>query len=124
MSGLESRPKALLIVEAAREKLAEEIVALDVRQAVSFADCFIVATGRSDRQVRAIGDGIAEALTKAGEKPLGIEGYEEGRWLLMDFGDVIVHVFQPDVRRHYDLERLWSEASVIDLTAPARRKRV
>ena len=124
MSGLESRPKALLIVEAAREKLAEEIVALDVRQAVSFADFFIVATGRSDRQVRAIGDGIAEALTKAGEKPLGIEGYEEGRWLLMDFGDVIVHVFQPDVRRHYDLERLWSEASVIDLTAPARRKRV
>ena len=125
MSGLESRPKALLIAEAAREKLAEEIVALDVRQAVSFADVFIVATGRSDRQVRAIGDGIAEALTKAGEKPLGVEGYEEGRWLLMDFGDVIVHVFQPDVRRHYDLERLWSEATTLDVSQmPARRKRL
>ena len=124
MSGLESRPKAQLIAEAAREKLAEEIVALDVRKAVSFADYFIVATGRSDRQVRAIADGIAEALTQAGEKPLGIEGQEEARWLLMDCGDVIVHVFQPDVRRHYDLERLWSEASVVDLTAPARRKRV
>jgi ribosome-associated protein len=122
VSGLESRPKALLIVEAAREKLAEEIVALDVRQAVSFADVFIVATGRSDRQVRAIGDGIAAALTAAGEKPLGTEGYEEGRWLLMDFGDVIVHVFQPDVRQHYDLERLWSEASVLDLAPPARSK--
>ena len=124
MRGLESRPKALLIADAAREKLAEEIVALDVREAVSFADVFIVATGRSDRQVRAIGDGIAEALLKAGEKPFGVEGYEEGRWLLMDFGDVIVHVFQPEVRRHYDLERLWSEAAVLDLSAPARRKRV
>jgi ribosome-associated protein len=119
---MESRPKAQRIVEAARDLLAEEIVALDVRQAVSFADVFVVATGRSDRQVRAIGDGIAEALAKFGEKPLGIEGEEEGRWLLMDFGDVIVHVFQPEVRRHYDLERLWSEAAVLDLAVPARRK--
>ena len=124
MSRMESRHKAQRIVEAARELLAEEIVALDVRQAVSFADVFVVATGRSDRQVRAIGAGIAEALAKLGEKPLGIEGQEEGRWLLMDFGDVIVHVFQPEVRRHYDLERLWSEAAVLDLAAPARRKSV
>jgi ribosome-associated protein len=124
VSGIESRPKARLIAEAAREKLAEEIVALDVRRAVSFADVFIVATGRSDRQVRAIGDGIAEALAKAGEKPLGIEGYAEGRWLLMDFGDVIVHVFQPEVRQHYDLERLWSEAAVLNFSTPARRKSV
>lgn len=123
MSELESREKARLIVEAAREKLAEDIVALDVREAVSFADIFVVASGRSDRQVRAIGDGIAQALTQAGEKPLGVEGQEEARWLLMDFGDVIVHVFQPDVRRHYDLERLWSEAAVLDLEKPARRKR-
>lgn len=124
MSGIESREKARLIVEAAGTLLAEEIVALDVRQAVSFADVFVVATGRSDRQVRAIGAGIAEALAKLGEKPLGIEGEEEGRWLLMDFGDVIVHVFQPEVRRHYDLERLWSEAAVLDLATPARRKSV
>lgn len=124
MSGIESRDKARLIVEAAGELLAEEIVALDVRQAVSFADVFVVATGRSDRQVRAIGAGIAEALAKLGEKPLGIEGEEEGRWLLMDFGDVIVHVFQPEVRRHYDLERLWSEAAVLDLAKPARRQSV
>jgi ribosome-associated protein len=124
VSGIESRDKARLIVEAAGELLAEEIVALDVRQAVSFADIFVVATGRSDRQVRAIGAGIAEALAKLGEKPLGIEGEEEGRWLLMDFGDVIVHVFQPEVRRHYDLERLWSEAAVLDLAKPARRQSV
>ena len=124
LSGLEGRSKARRIAEAAHEKLAEEVVALDVRQAVSFADVFIVATGRSDRHVRAIGDGIAEALAQAGEKPLGIEGYAEGRWLLMDFGDVIVHVFQPDVRRHYDLERLWSEAAPLDVSPRAVRKSV
>jgi len=124
VSGIESRAKALAIAEAAREKLAEEIVALDVRKAVSFADYFIVATGRSDRQVRAIGDGVAQALAAQGEKAFGVEGYEEGRWLLMDFGDVILHVFQPDVRRHYDLERLWSEAALLDVSPPARRKRL
>lgn len=123
MSGLSGRRKALLIAEAARERLAEDVVALDVRQAVSFADTFIVATGRSDRHVQSIGNGVAEALAQTGEKPLGIEGYQEGRWLLMDFSDVIVHVFQPDVRRHYDLERLWSEATPLDVSPPPARKR-
>jgi ribosome-associated protein len=122
--GLAVRSKARRIADAAREKLAEDIVALDVRRAVSFADVFIVATGRSDRHVRAIADGITEALAQAGEKPLGIEGEQEARWLLMDFGDVIVHVFQPDVRLHYDLERLWSEASALDVSARAVRKSV
>ena len=124
VSGLTGRRKALLIAEAARERLAEDVVALDVREAVSFADTFVVATGRSDRHVQSIGDGIAEALAQTGEKPLGIEGYQEGRWLLMDFSDVIVHVFQPDVRRHYDLERLWSEASPLDVSPKAKSKRV
>jgi len=123
MSDLVGRRKALLIAEAAREKLAEDVVALDVREAVSFADTFIVATGRSDRHVRAIGDAIAEALAQHGEKPLGVEGYEQGRWLLIDLGDVVVHVFQPDVRRHYDLERLWSDATPLDVSAAEARKR-
>ena len=123
MSGLSGRAKALLIADAARELLAEDVVALDVREAVSFADTFIVATGRSDRHVQSIGDAIAEALAQTGEKPLGVEGYQEGRWLLMDLGDVIVHVFQADVRRHYDLERLWSEATPFDVSPPAARKR-
>jgi ribosome-associated protein len=123
VSGLEGRRKALLIAEAARERLAEDVVALDVREAVSFADTFVVATGRSDRHVQSIGDAVAEALAKKGEKPLGIEGYQEGRWLLMDFGDVIVHIFQPDVRRHYDLERLWSDATPLDVSPAAAHKR-
>ena len=123
MSDLEGRRKARRNAEAARERLAEDVVALDVREAVSFADTFVIATGRSDRHVQSIGDGIAEALAQAGEKPLGIEGYQEGRWLLMDFSDVIVHVFQPEVRRHYDLERLWSDATPLDVSETAARKR-
>lgn len=123
MSDLEGRRKARRIAEAARERLAEDVVALDVREAVSFADTFVIATGRSDRHVQSIGDGIAEALAQAGEKPLGIEGYQEGRWLLMDFSDVVVHVFQPEVRRHYDLERLWSDATPLDVSETAARKR-
>lgn len=108
--GLERLDKARLIVEAALERKAEEVVALDVREAVSFADTFVIATGTSDRHVRSIVDGIEEALRERGEKPIGIEGEDEGRWVLIDADDAIVHVFLRDVRQHYDLERLWSEA--------------
>jgi ribosome-associated protein len=86
-----------------------------VREVTSFTDVFILATGGSDRHVRAIADAVEEAVEELGERPLGIEGYDEGRWLLLDLGDVIVHVFQRDVREHYDLERLWSEAPRLDL---------
>ncbi len=82
----------------------------------------MIATGRSDRQVRAIADAIDEALRAAGEKPLGTEGTEEGRWVLMDCDDVIVHVFLREVRQHYDLERLWSDAPRITFVgAPSDR---
>jgi ribosome-associated protein len=115
MKELTSREKAQVVAEASLERAAEDLVALDVRKAVSFADVFVICTGRSDRQVRAIADAIEEAVVKRGERPLGIEGYEEGRWVLMDLADVIVHVFQHELRRHYDLERLWSDAPKLDL---------
>ena len=115
MKGLTSREKAQIVAEASLERAAEEVVALDVRKAVSFADVFVICTGRSDRQVRSIADAIEEAVVKRGERPLGIEGYDEGRWVLMDLADVIVHIFQPEVRRRYDLERLWSDAPRLDL---------
>ena len=115
MKELTSREKAQIVAEASLEKAAEEVVALDVRTAVSFADVFVICTGRSDRQVRSIADAIEEAVVERGERPLGIEGYDEGRWVLMDLADVIVHVFQHEVRRHYDLERLWSDAPKLDL---------
>ena len=115
MKELTSREKAQVVAEASLERAAEEVVALYVGNAVSFADVFVICTGRSDRQVRSIADAIEEAVDKHGERPLGIEGYDEGRWVLMDFADVIVHIFQQQVRRHYDLERLWSDAPKLDL---------
>jgi ribosome-associated protein len=115
MKGLTNREKAQVVAEASLERAAEEVVALDVGNAVSFADVFVICTGRSDRQVRSIADAIEEAVVEHGERPLGIEGYDEGRWVLMDFADVIVHVFQQEVRRRYDLERLWSDAPKLDL---------
>ncbi len=108
--GIDRLQKAKIIVEAALDKKAEDVLALDVRELVSFADTFVIATGSSDRHVRSIVDGIEEALRAHGEKPLGIEGEDEGHWVLIDCDDAIVHVFLRDVRQHYDLERLWGEA--------------
>jgi len=102
--------KARRIASAALDKKAEDVVALDVRGLVSFTDAFVIATGNSDRHVRSIVSGVGEALREQGEKTIGVEGEEEGRWVLMDFGDVIVHVFQREVRQLYDLERLWGDA--------------
>jgi ribosome-associated protein len=103
------------VAQAALERKAQSVVALDVREVTSYADTFVLASGTSDRQVRAIADGIRQALAATGEEALGHEGYEEGRWVLLDFGDLIVHVFQEEVRQHYDLERLWSDARELEL---------
>jgi ribosome-associated protein len=105
--------KARLIAEAALDRKATDVVALDVREIASFTDTFVFATGGSDRQVRAIADAIVEALREAGDKPLGVEGLEEGVWVLIDANDAIVHVFRGDTREHYALERLWSDAPEI-----------
>jgi ribosome-associated protein len=114
---IDSLAKTRLVVEAMSDVKAEDIKALDVRSVSSFADVFVIASGRSDRQVRAIADRIAEVLAEAGEPPLGIEGEREGRWVLIDCNDVIAHIFDPDAREHYDLERLWSDAPEIDVSA-------
>ncbi len=114
--------KASRVVEAALERKAEDVVALDVRAVTSFADTFVLATGRSDRQVRAIADAILEAVEVRGERVLGIEGRQEGRWVLIDLGDVIVHLFQPEVRAHYDLDRLWSDAPPLAIEGALRRR--
>jgi ribosome-associated protein len=97
-------------VDAALDVKAEDVVVLDVREQSSFADAFVVATGRSDRQVRAIADSIEQAAKQAGAPPLGVEGHAEGRWVLIDLDDVIAHVFTPETREHYDIERLWHHA--------------
>ena len=98
MSENEHLTKVAAIVDAALDRKAEEIVALDVSELTSFADIFVIVTATSDRRARSIADSITDAMAKRGEKPLGTEGHEEGRWVLIDLDDVIVHVFQAEVR--------------------------
>jgi len=118
MSGLGRLEKAQRIVEAALDRKAEDPVVLDVRQVTSYADTFVILSGRSDRQVRAIAEEIALQLKQAGDPPLGVEGLGENRWVLIDAGDVVVHVFNPETRAHYALERLWSDAPVLEVELP------
>lgn len=101
---------ALLCVNAALERKAKDLVLLKVRELSSFADYFIICSGTSDRQVRSIADHIEERLKKEGVLPLGIEGRQGGHWILMDYGEVIFHVFYEATREFYDIERLWAEA--------------
>jgi ribosome-associated protein len=105
-----SRQRALLCINASLEKKAKDLIILKVKELSAFADYFIIASGTSDRQVRAIATAIQENLKKAEILPLGIEGEAAGQWILMDYNDVIIHIFLDTVRTFYDLERLWSEA--------------
>jgi ribosome-associated protein len=106
----DSRARTLLCVNACLERKAKDLIILKVNELSAFADYFIIASGTSDRQVRAIATTIQENLKKAGILPLGIEGEGAGQWILMDYNDVIIHIFLDTVRTFYDLERLWSEA--------------
>jgi len=113
----ESNPqqKATLIVEAALELKAERPIVLDMRELTAYADTFIILTGRSDRQVRSIAESIVHSLKQSNDQPLGIEGLDDGNWVLIDCNDAIVHVFDPETREKYDLERLWRDAPRLDL---------
>ena len=111
----DSKTKALLCLKAAIEKKALDPVFLDLRGISSFTDYFLLVSGKSDRQVQAIAQAIEEALGKKGIRALGREGVAEGKWILMDYEDVIVHIFLEPVRSFYDLEGLWIDAPRIDI---------
>lgn len=110
------RRLALQIAEACTEKKAHDLVILDVQGTLSYTDCLVICSGRSDRQVTAIAEGVGRALRDLDppQRPLGVEGERGGRWVLMDFGDVVLHVFHDDARGFYDLERLWYDAVRVD----------
>ena len=103
---------------AAWEKGAENPVALDVTDKLALTDSFLIVSGRSERNTKAIGDGVEERLLEAGVKLLRREGKSDGRWILLDFGALIVHVFHDDEREFYALERLWKDCPVIPLHLP------
>ncbi|UGS37530.1 ribosome silencing factor [Capillimicrobium parvum] len=99
-----------LIAEQASDKKAADIVVLDLRGALGYTDMFVIATGNTDRQVKAIHDGIHRALKdEHGILPRRVEGLTESRWVLMDYLDVVVHVFTPETREYYRLEQLWGD---------------
>ncbi|WP_210492432.1 ribosome silencing factor [Patulibacter sp. SYSU D01012] len=112
------------IAAAAGDKRALDVVAIDLRGASAYTDAFVIATGRTDRQAKAIFDGITEDLKHEGERllPQRTEGEQEARWILADYGDVVVHVFVPEARAFYRLESLWGDRPRIDVSdvAPER----
>ena len=107
---LDAKKRALLCVNASLEKKANNIVVMNVREMSSFTDYFVICSGASDRQVQAIASAIRENMKKKGLLPLGVEGENHGQWVLMDYEDVVVHIFYEPVREFYEIERLWSEA--------------
>ncbi|MGO9315477.1 MAG: ribosome silencing factor [Syntrophobacteraceae bacterium] len=107
---MSSKERAILCAREAIRFKALDLVLLDVSRFSSFADFFIICSGKSGRQVQGIADNLENDLKKQGLKPIGTEGKREGHWVLMDYGDIIIHVFYEPVRYFYDLESLWSEA--------------
>jgi len=108
--GLDTEEAVRIAARAAGEKKASDMVALDLREVASFTEFFLICTGANPRQVQAISDAVEEELRKAGRRPLHTEGYSNAEWILLDYGDFIVHVFGSASRRFYDLERLWRDA--------------
>jgi ribosome-associated protein len=115
------RARELLHVAAlaADSKQADDLVALDVSGPLPLTDIFLLATGRNERNVMSIASEVEDKLIEAGAKPLRREGRSEGRWVLLDFGDLVVHVFHEEDRMYYSLERLWKDCPVIPLDLPA-----
>ncbi|HEX9053023.1 MAG TPA: ribosome silencing factor [Anaeromyxobacter sp.] len=104
------RPTAVAIAKAALDKKAEDVTVLDVRGLTGYADYFVLMTADSDRQASAIADHVEQAMKAAGISKVGVEGYETGRWILLDYGDVVAHVMSKESRGFYDLEGLWADA--------------
>ncbi len=111
----DSKTKSLLCLKVAIEKKALDPVLLEMKGLSSVTDYFLLCTGKSDRQVQAIARSIEETLEKKGIRPLGQEGVANGRWILMDYNDVVVHIFLEPIRKFYDLEGIWSDAPRIEL---------
>jgi ribosome-associated protein len=115
MTGATETPTWQIALRAAESKKADDIRVLDLREVTSFTDYFLICTGFNKPQNQAIWDEIALRMkNQAGELPLNVEGYENAEWILGDFGDMVVHIFTPDKRSYYELERLWRHGKVVE----------
>ncbi|NVM00894.1 MAG: ribosome silencing factor [Candidatus Helarchaeota archaeon] len=111
-----SNTLAKKIANLSLSKKAEDVIILDVRELTTITDFFVICSGNSDKQVKAIVDVIIEELEKFGVKPWHKEGYQYLNWVLLDYIDVVVHIFQKDTREYYSLERLWGDAEIISVS--------
>ena len=109
----------MIAVRAAESKKAAEVRVFDLREVSTFTDFFVICSGANARQIQAICDEVELELKRAGELPLGVEGYDKAEWVLVDYGDFIVHVFSPAAREFYGLERLWRQAKELKLPEAA-----
>ena len=112
-----SRERALECARAALEKKAEGVKILDLTRLSGFTDFFVICSGTSDRQVQAIATSVEQHLESKGAELVNFEGFSDGRWVLMDFGDVVVHIFLDALRDYYDLENLWADAPRVSIPA-------
>lgn len=119
---MDAKKKYRICAEAAEDKMAENLVILDVGEVADFTQYFIIASGTSDRQVQAIADNIQDKMKENKILPAGIEGYSEGKWILMDYDDVVIHIFYEPMRVLYDLERLWHDAKKVRRRKAAPKK--
>jgi ribosome-associated protein len=111
----DSQRTAVAAARAALEKKAEEVVVLDLRGVSGYTDFLVIGSGQSDRQLEAIAEGVEKELKAQGHRVIGSEGQRGGRWVLLDFGDVVIHVFHQEERYHYDLEGLWADAPRVEV---------
>ena len=102
-------------MEAAESKQAKDIKVLDLREITTFADFFVVCSGANARQIQAIADEIETHLRQLSEYPISVEGYQNAEWVLLDYGDYLIHIFTEKARRYYDLERLWRDGKTVAL---------
>jgi ribosome-associated protein len=116
--------RLLRCINAALQRKAKDLVVLNVKTLSSFADYFLICSGQSDRQVKAIAAWLQDSLKKDGMTPLGMEGMQYGQWILMDYGDIVIHIFYDPVRVFYDIERLWFEAPKMMIDDEATEIRV
>jgi ribosome-associated protein len=113
-------PAVMGAIRAARDKKADDLVVLDLRKAGGFTDYFVICTGRNARQIAAIADSVTQSLkAEYGERPALTEGMDKSEWILLDYFNFVVHVFSPDCRAFYGLERLWGNAERIEVPDPA-----
>jgi ribosome-associated protein len=109
--------RILTAIHAAGEKKAIDTVVLDLREIATFTDYFVIVSGTNERQIQAISDGVVDTLKKGGTPAARVEGYKTAEWILLDYGDFVVHVFDDKARKFYDLERLWRESKRVELPA-------